>query len=413
MSRPIAIVDPYSGGADLAPAFRQRGRPSIMVQSTAEIPPQFRRKVRSSDYLEVLVAAGRESATVQRLRDLGVEFVLAGCDLGVEPAARWSEELGLVGNGARWATAHRDKFTMTELVHEAGLATARQSRHALVEPALEWVRDQGRWPVVLKPLASTSSDGVGACSSESEVRRAFARIAGGRNVLGDVNHEVLLQEYLEGTEYVVDTVSWEGRHRLAAIWRYLRTTRQAPGAPALGYDAMRLEEGEGPTADLLFDYARRVLDSLGVRYGPAHCEVMLVDARPVFVELGARPTAAINVWLNRLCSGVCQLDLVVEAYTEPRSFLAAVDRRYRLERHATNVFLHPPEGRVLRSAPPVHELEDLPSCHSLSVRLEPGEPLPRIGGIVTLVATDAESTERDLRRIRELEAGDFYDVVRP
>ena len=40
-----------------------------------------------------------------------------------------------------------------------------------------------------------------------------------------VNHEImndkmLAQEYLEGTEYVVDCVSYEGQHVACAIWQY-------------------------------------------------------------------------------------------------------------------------------------------------------------------------------------------------
>ncbi|CAN0568388.1 unnamed protein product, partial [Laminaria digitata] len=40
------------------------------------------------------------------------------------------------------------------------------------------------------------------------------------NGIGGVNEGALVQEYLDGTEYVVDTVSRGGVHRLCAIWEY-------------------------------------------------------------------------------------------------------------------------------------------------------------------------------------------------
>lgn len=40
------------------------------------------------------------------------------------------------------------------------------------------------------------------------------------NGLGSVNEGALVQEYLDGMEYVVDTVSRAGAHRVCAIWEY-------------------------------------------------------------------------------------------------------------------------------------------------------------------------------------------------
>lgn len=37
-----------------------------------------------------------------------------------------------------------------------------------------------------------------------------------------------VQEYLQGTEYVVDSVSYDGEHRVTAFWKYDK--RRANGA---------------------------------------------------------------------------------------------------------------------------------------------------------------------------------------
>ena len=407
MNRTIAIADPYSGGALFARAFGKRGRPCVMVQSTEEIPEQFRSTVDKSDFVDVVLHGGDDDATMERLRQHDVEFVLAGCDMGIEPAARWSEGLGLVGNGAKLATARRDKHLMTESVQRRGLATASQLRAGTVREALAWILDGDRWPVVLKPLASTGSDAVRACRNEEEATRAFEAIIGHRNVLGQRNEAVLVQEYLVGTEYVIDTVSWEGQHRLAGVWRYLQNDS---GPAPIGYDAMQLLEGEGELQDGLLEYTRRVLDALEIRYGPAHCELMWVKGEPILVEVAARLNGGVNCWINRLCSGLCQLDLTVEAYTDPGRFLEGLGRRYRLEKHVINVFLKSPASGVLKAVPRRGELEALVTHYDSRVSARPGRPVPRVAGIVTLLHEDRTLVEADLERIHELEANGLFEV---
>lgn len=37
---------------------------------------------------------------------------------------------------------------------------------------------------------------------------------------GSVSNAVLVQEWIEGVEYAVDTVSRDGEHKVTAMWRY-------------------------------------------------------------------------------------------------------------------------------------------------------------------------------------------------
>ncbi len=72
---------------------------------------------------------------------------------------------------------------------------------------------RSRAQAVVKPVEGAGSDGVSICDSADEVRAAFARLEGTKNVLGITCYQVLLQEYLKGDEYVVDTVSRNGVHK--------------------------------------------------------------------------------------------------------------------------------------------------------------------------------------------------------
>ena len=69
-------------------------------------------------------------------------------------------------------------------------------------------------------VEGAGSDGVTICRSASEVRTAFGKLEGTKNILGLQNYAVLCQEFLAGIEWVVDTVSRQGEHKVVALWRY-------------------------------------------------------------------------------------------------------------------------------------------------------------------------------------------------
>ncbi|CAN0245566.1 unnamed protein product [Ectocarpus fasciculatus] len=84
---------------------------------------------------------------------------------------------------------------------------------------------------VVKPARGCASGSVFRCQGEREAMDAFDKILGTPKygTPGEFNDEVLVQEFLVGTEYVVDTVSRDGEHKAVAIWRYDK--RPANGAP--------------------------------------------------------------------------------------------------------------------------------------------------------------------------------------
>ncbi len=404
----VAIVDPFASGGLLAGEFAARGWRPVAVRSAEAVPDVFASSWRPEEFAEVVAHAGDVEGTAAALERLGARAVVAGCELGVELADALAERLGLPANDPAARAARRDKFLMAERVRAAGLRTADQLRTSDRDEAARWAASRGRWPVIVKPLRSSSSDHVARCASPEEVGDAVDAVLDSITVLDQRNDAALVQEYLEGTESIVDTVSLDGRHLLTAIWRYDRPTDRDT---FVCYDAMTLVPGDGERQRALVAYARGVLDALGIRHGPAHCELMWVDDEPVLVEVGARLSAGNNCTLNRDCSGVCQLDLMVEAVADPAAFKARDDAPYVLRRTAANVFLLPQRRGILRGAPRLAEIEALESAREVHVGLEPGQPAPRVAGVVTLLHDDPAVVARDTATIRHLERNGLFDIT--
>jgi len=401
----VAVVDAYSSGALLAPAFAKRGHECVAIHSCREVPELFRSSFTPDDFVTVLRTDNDASATAAELTRLDVRHVIAGSEPGVELADELCERMGLPANGAARRGARRDKYLMGEAVRSRGLRVPAQFHSPRLDELRGWARDHGRWPVVVKPLRSVASDSVAVCRTEDELGRAHDAIAGRKNLLGRVNESVLVQEFVDGQEYVVDTVSYSGQHRVAAVWCYHR----APSglAASVFYDAIELLPYEGDRQESLLAYTAGVLDALEIRYGPAHTELIWTDGEgPVLVEIGARLSAGNNAILSRLCGGTCALDLTVEASLDPERFLAATPAP-RLTGTALNCFLIPPQGHRLRARPPLDRIRELASFHRMSIARSPRRH--PVVGVVTLIHPDRRVARDDLGRLRELERTRLYE----
>lgn len=108
----------------------------------------------------------------------------------------------------------------------------------------------------MKPVESAGTDDVFLCLSTDQAVVAFKAIKGKKNGIGIENHGALIQEYLEGKEYVVDKVSRDGVHKLLAIWEYDK--REANGASFV-YFGMRLMKPDTPMMQEMREYGDKVL----------------------------------------------------------------------------------------------------------------------------------------------------------
>jgi hypothetical protein len=163
------------------------------------------------------------------LPDCDIVGVLCGSDGGLADAERLQDVLVPARSNGR-NPARRDKFLMLEAMRSAGLDAPMQAAPASWEEARSFLASQ-RYPVVLKPRRGQASVLVGLAHDEAGARRmdSILRDAGTHTSIdtselaaGDEN--VLIQEYVGGDEWVVDTVSAAGEHKVLALWQYDKGT---------------------------------------------------------------------------------------------------------------------------------------------------------------------------------------------
>lgn len=412
--RLCAIVDAYTTGRFLAAEYRRHGWDCVHVQSAPEVIPHYRASFQPGDFARNIVHDGSAARVAAELAALRVRHVEAGAETGVDLAESLAAMLGLPGNDPALPGARRDKAVMAHHLRRRGLdapdGICTRSRAA----AVTWAVRRGQWPVVAKPVASAATDHVLVCTDGTSLARAFDGIVGARNVLGRRNEAVLVQEFLAGTEFVVNSVSRAGRHHVAEVWRYVK--RPVPGGSVVYDFEETLPAGE-PLAAVAAGYVRRALDALGVRSGPAHSELMLTARGPVLLETGARLPGMVLPQVMDAHFGVSQVRLAVRAVVDPEGFDRMIGTPYVTRGHLRNVFLISHAEGVLAADEQFRLLSRLPSFAGMSIgaragaRLRPTDDLWSSPGHVYLAAEDADAVAADHARIRELEATVLYPLA--
>lgn len=336
MTTPHAIiVDPMSSGRFLADEFAARGIGCVAVLSQP-VPDIFQKTYFPEKFAKVILFEGDFDRLAADLRPYAPACVMMGLETGVDLADQLAARLGLPGNDPATSAWRRDKYEMQEALRAHGLRAAAQCRAGSREEAAQWLAGRDRWPVVVKPTLSAGSDNVFVCGTPDQALSAVDEALDATNILGGRNQSVVLQEYLEGREWVVDTVSCNGHHVATNVVRYLKLLS---GDGHIVYRHSEFMSPENEELRELVGYALSVNDALGLRYGAAHHEIIMTPQGPVLVELNARMHGGDATTMLRLCNPVTQIDLSVDAHIAAGAFARKAGGSFKYARHLVAHFL--------------------------------------------------------------------------
>lgn len=346
---------------------------------------------------ELLFTDFRDVAGLRRLvaataTRLGVSHVL---HLGNEdtqlPVCEEAHALGLALNPPEALRVINDKTAMRHLLRERGLSPVRVTEAASareVRPLLSGLEP----PVVAKPALLSGSRGVRLVHGARDLDEWEQQLAD-QHYTGPV----LIEEYLRGPEFSVETLTAHGTHHLVGITAKRKTP--PPGFTEIGHvhPASLAEPDRAAVADLVV----RFLDEAGYRFGPAHTEVILTADGPRIVE---SQTRAPGDRIHRAIALASGYDI------EAAMFRALAGKPVRVEpahRVGCVSFFQLPPGRLV-SVEGLDEIRALPFVHELRFPFAPGDTVPEIrnsgsrhGHVVIDAASEAE-VDRRIAQVRAL-----------
>jgi biotin carboxylase len=341
-------------------------------------------------------AATRTAVTAQPLSG-----VMPLNDFAVRTAAAIAVERGLRGVTAAAAYRLTNKVAMKRAWDAAGLPTAAWT-WALKDDVLAGrIPAWERFPCIVKPAFSGgASRGVGLARDWSEVRRIVAAGAASYR-----DPELVIEEYLAGSEHTVEMVVAGGQHWLLSI----SDKENYPGS----HTVVQRLAFPGPIGHAYLPAIERLVAAsaraLGVDFAATHTEVIIRNGAPYLLEVGGRPGGGINFHpICRLSAGYSYPGILAAALTGGAADFARGPRHHL----AWEYFDHGPG--LVRAIRGFEALRREPDVVELELYEEPGRPaldkhddLARPG----FVLVEGPSLDQARARARRLAASVEFDIA--
>lgn len=410
MSVPVvALVEPFSSASLIPPVLRKAGLSPVAIIDSRMSGIGVLTAFRSDDYDAVIDHDGDTGSTIARLRALGPT-------VGVVPGTDRVEELcGHIAavltpdrvNVLDLAGARHDKYLSHLAVAAHGLPILRQACSADADAIAAWLDRAGLadHDLVVKPATSAGTDGVGFAPRGRGWRELHAGLLGKVNRYGAINERVLVQEYVTGVEFAIDTVSYAGHHSVTDLLRYRKVHNEHGMAI---YDSVEWVPYDRAQFGELLDYGLAALDAVGLRYWAAHTEVMQTADGPRLVEINPRPAGAMNPIVTEIATGTSQVTRIVDICAGQG---ADLPDGFTLLQPVMAVFLIAHTSGTVRNAEIFDRARDLPSYHSPVALVHNGDRVEATTdlvssmtmGYIILAHDDVEQVYADREAIRALE----------
>lgn len=215
----------------------------------------------------------------------------------VTVAAELAASLALPGLPVEAARACRNKRRQRELFAAAGVPSVRYAAVASAADAADAAGHIG-YPVVVKPSRFGGSAAVALARDEAEVyaaaQRALEMVI---PVLGPPG-DVLVEEYVTGTEISVDSAVLDGQ-----VTPFVTARKEVGFAPA--FEEIGHAVGLAwPQADAVAAAVEAANLAVGADRAVTHTEVMLTARGPVLIEVNGRLGGDMIPYLGELATGV-------------------------------------------------------------------------------------------------------------
>lgn len=227
------------------------------------------------------------------------DAVASFTEYGLEPASACAIELGIAGDNLAAVQVTRDKVRARELLAQHGLSPVRYRTCATVADARSFLHELAGRPIVVKPRGGGLSEGVCLVRNEAELADGW------RWTRSVTDGPVLAEEYLDGPEYSVESISVDGKHEVVSITEKLTT--ELPRFIEVGHRAPAKLAAQDQ--DQITQLVTTFLDLVEQRTAPAHTELRRTADGVRIIESQTR-FGGDQIW--EICKLVTGVDLMSE-----------------------------------------------------------------------------------------------------
>jgi biotin carboxylase len=283
----ILCIATYFKGESFLRECRRQGCRVLLLTSDALVNAAWPREAIDEVFS---IARDASEAEIRRRVDAiarthAIERIAALDDFDVELAALLREHLQLPGMGRTAASYFRDKLAMRTKARSLGIPVPEFSPVFNDRVLDDWTRRVPA-PWVLKPRSSAAAIGIQKVADRDELWRAL-------DAAGDQRSNRVLEQFVSGDVYHVDSIIWDGKVAFAIPFKYGRPPMEIAHQGGL-FITRRLPD-DSPEGAALLALNRRLQEGLGLQRGVSHTEFIRGSDSLVFLETSARVGGAFIV----------------------------------------------------------------------------------------------------------------------
>lgn len=287
-------------------------------------------------------------------------------DIAVPTVAYTAEKVGLPTIGQKLAALFTNKYLMRCFCREKGFKVPEFALCKNGEEAAAFVKTLGK-KAIMKPLDSQSSRGVYILKNMEDACRYFAESAS----CSKDKSSVIIERYIEGTEFTVDGIVAGNKHYSLAVSEKKHYSYNSSIASELFFSYKNSR----------FDYEKlkkendRLVEASGLPFGLTHAEYKYENGEFYLVEIAARGGGTrISSHIVPLLTGIDNYQILIEdvlGHPHTEEFYAPSP----YERCAVLKFLDAEEDRRVSEIRGAERIRNHPGVVELHLEFQPGDCL--------------------------------------
>lgn len=311
--------------------------------------PDVKKEIISTIDIESVMSAAKK-------HNIDAIMTLAS-DMPIMTVAKVSKKLGLVGVDLDTAIKATNKSKMRESLKSFGVPVPLFYKVDSLDKcikAVNKIKDKG-YKCILKPADNSGSRGIVLLPDFNE---KTINIAYNYSKNNSRNKIVMVEEFMEGPEVSVETISVDGKCNIIQI-----TDKITTGAPYF------VEMGHSQPSQLPDSIKDKIKEitiaankAIGIISGPSHTEIKITQNGPKIVEIGARLGGDnITTHLTPLSTGVDMVESCIKIALGEKP-----DIRIKYDKASAIRYFDQSNGRI-KSIRGVEEASKLPGIIQISI----------------------------------------------
>lgn len=284
--------------------------------------------------------------------DKGIDGITTDMtDLPVRTAAFVAEKMRLPGIGYKLGCLFTDKELMRKTAKMVGVAVPKFGAYSSYD---DIPVDSLEFPVIAKPADSQASHGVSKVHSVAELEVAFYEAY-------EYSHsgKVIVEQFIEGKEYPVDSLIIEGQHQVLSIGQYKPFDTPGVFSSCMSTFPAPVDEA---VIELISRTDEKVVKGFGLRTGRTHAEYIVSNGICYLIEIAARGGGAFFSSDNsRYISGICTEDFLLD-FSLGDELNVIVDSSV-VKKTCCTLYFYLPEGGVISDLKGVEEVLSMDFVH--------------------------------------------------